>query len=94
MYNWPTVLSLFPAWPAFAGHGGGVSFLPGTATRVVVFIDYKNLYHGARELFGTPSNAPPMLGNFFPLQLGQKPQFRQRGLRAFEYLHYLVPLKG
>lgn len=45
--------------------------MPETETRVVVFIDYQNLYHGARELFGNPGQTPPMLGNIFPLQLGQ-----------------------
>lgn len=45
-------------------------FMPGTETKVAVFIDYQNLYHGTRELFGVRKD-PPTLGNFFPLRLGQ-----------------------
>lgn len=40
-------------------------------TRVVVFIDYQNSYHCAREAFGDPRLDPPTTGHVFPLQLGR-----------------------
>lgn len=39
-------------------------------TRVAVFIDYQNVYHGAREVFGNPSTDPPTMGHVNPLRLG------------------------
>lgn len=39
-------------------------------TRVVVFIDYQNLYHGAREAFGDPRQDPPTTGHVYPARLG------------------------
>jgi uncharacterized LabA/DUF88 family protein len=39
-------------------------------TRVAVFIDYQNVYHGAREVFGGPRTAPPTMGHVNPLRLG------------------------
>ena len=39
-------------------------------TRVAVFIDYQNVYHGAREVFGDPSTDPPTMGHVNPLRLG------------------------
>ena len=38
--------------------------------RVAVFIDYQNLYHGAREAFGDPKRDPPTLGHVRPHRLG------------------------
>ena len=40
-------------------------------TRVAVFIDYQNVYHGARAVFGSPSTDPPTVGHVKPLRLGQ-----------------------
>ena len=53
-----------------------------TDTRVVVFIDYQNVYHGARDVFGPqpPNNPPPTFGNVYPLKLGQ--MLCDRGLTA------------
>lgn len=45
--------------------------MPRTTSRVAVFIDYQNLYHGARELFGSTGKVRPTLGNVLPLRLGQ-----------------------
>ena len=39
-------------------------------TRVAVFVDYQNVYHGAREVFGDPSTDPPTMGHVNPLRLG------------------------
>lgn len=39
-------------------------------TRVAVFIDYQNLYHGAREVFGDPLGDPSTVGQFMPQRLG------------------------
>ncbi|MHB1527729.1 MAG: NYN domain-containing protein [Candidatus Dormibacteria bacterium] len=39
-------------------------------SRVVVFIDYQNLYHGAREAFGSPGTDRPTFGHVRPLRLG------------------------
>ena len=39
-------------------------------TRVAVFIDYQNVYHGAREVFGSPSTDPPTMGHVNPFRLG------------------------
>lgn len=39
-------------------------------TRFVVFIDYQNLYHSAREAFTDPALAPPTDGHVHPVQLG------------------------
>ena len=38
--------------------------------RVAVFIDYQNLYHGAREAFGDPKRDPPTVGHVQPQRLG------------------------
>ena len=40
-------------------------------TRVVVFIDYQNVYHGARTLFGGHGWTPPTFGNVHPLEYAQ-----------------------
>ena len=40
-------------------------------TRVVVFIDYQNVYHCARELFSVPGWVPPSTGNVYPLEYGK-----------------------
>lgn len=39
-------------------------------TRIAVFVDYQNAYHGAREVFGDPSTDPPTMGHVNPLRLG------------------------
>ena len=39
-------------------------------TRVAVFIDYQNLYHGAREAFGDPLSDPSTMGQVMPQRLG------------------------
>lgn len=39
-------------------------------TRVAVFIDYKNVYHCARQAFGDPDNDPPKFGHIMPQRLG------------------------
>lgn len=38
--------------------------------RVVLFVDYQNMYRGVREVFHRPSD-PPRAGQIDPLQLGQ-----------------------
>ncbi len=40
-------------------------------TRVVVFIDYQNVYHSARDLFFPSDEAPSPLGSIHPLRLGE-----------------------
>ena len=40
-------------------------------TRVVVFIDYQNVYHCARELFSGSGWVPPSTGNVYPLEYGK-----------------------
>ncbi len=50
---------------------GVYRFRPMSKTRVVVFIDYQNVYHSARELFGGPGRAHPSIGNVDPLKYGQ-----------------------
>ncbi len=40
-------------------------------TRVVVFIDYQNVYHCARDLFGDPDKSPSVLGSVHPRHLGE-----------------------
>ena len=37
--------------------------------RVVVYIDYQNVYHGARELFSGSQWSPPSTGNVYPLAI-------------------------
>lgn len=44
--------------------------LQGVADRVIVFVDYQNVYHGAREAFH-PWHAPPQDGQIDPLALGE-----------------------
>ena len=39
-------------------------------SRVVVFVDYQNVYHSAREAFGDPKSDPPTLGHVQPAALG------------------------
>ncbi|MCY3566654.1 MAG: NYN domain-containing protein [Gammaproteobacteria bacterium] len=39
-------------------------------TRVAVFVDYQNLYHGARRAFGDPRSDPPTFGHVRPDRLG------------------------
>lgn len=39
-------------------------------TRVAVFLDYQNAYHGAREAFGDPSRDAPTMGHVNPQRLG------------------------
>lgn len=39
-------------------------------TRVAVFVDYQNLYHGARDTFGDPLSDPSTMGQIMPLRLG------------------------
>jgi uncharacterized LabA/DUF88 family protein len=38
--------------------------------RVVVFVDYQNLYHGARNAFGDPGTDHPTFGHVLPTRLG------------------------
>ena len=40
------------------------------ATRVEVFVDYENVRHGAREVFGDPTRAPSTFGHIIPQRLG------------------------
>ena len=40
-------------------------------TRVVVLIDYQNVYHSARALFGGSGSPHPSIGNVHPLELGE-----------------------
>ena len=40
-------------------------------TRVVVFIDYQNVYHCARDLFFASGKAAPWLGSVDPFRLGE-----------------------
>ena len=40
-------------------------------TRVVVFIDYQNVYHRARGSFGHESNPDPNVGHVYPLKVGE-----------------------
>lgn len=40
------------------------------ATRVEVFVDYENVRHGAREVFGDPGRAPSTFGHILPQRLG------------------------
>lgn len=41
-------------------------------SRVVVFVDYQNLYHGARDTFGPlDRSAPPTFGHVSPRKLGR-----------------------
>ena len=42
-----------------------------SGTRVVVFVDYQNVYSSARELFGGPGRVPPPVGNIYPHRYGQ-----------------------
>lgn len=42
----------------------------GGMTRLAVFVDYQNLYHGAREAFGNPERDPPTMGHLRPQRLG------------------------
>ena len=37
--------------------------------RVVVYIDYQNVNHGARELFSGSRGSPPSTGNVYPLAI-------------------------
>ncbi|MCY3861548.1 MAG: NYN domain-containing protein [bacterium] len=39
-------------------------------TRVAVFIDYQNVYHGARDLFFSSGRIPSPLGSIDPLRFG------------------------
>ena len=39
--------------------------------RVVVFIDYQNLYHRARDSFFEGDNPPPLIGHVHPLKIGE-----------------------
>ena len=65
--------SIFPVWPVLQGMAG-VYLLTAwwlmPDTRVVVFIDYQNVYHCARDLFGDPDESPSMLGSVYPRDLG------------------------
>ena len=38
-------------------------------SRVAVFVDYQNMYHGARRAFGDPVADPPSFGHFDPAAL-------------------------
>ena len=48
---------------------GGLGSVPDT--RVVVYIDYQNVYHGACELFSGSQWSPPSTGNVYPLEYGK-----------------------
>jgi hypothetical protein len=61
---------LLPVIPASARIGGVFSFLqPSCNSRVVVFLDYQNVYMGARETFGS-RRAHGRFGQVDPLALG------------------------
>ena len=45
--------------------------MPMSNTRVVVFVDYQNVYHGARHLFGGSESLHPSTGNVHPLAYGK-----------------------
>jgi uncharacterized LabA/DUF88 family protein len=63
--------ALFPVVLASARTGGVFSSRqPGGAPRVVVFLDYQNVYMGARETFGS-RHATSRFGQVDPLALGQ-----------------------
>ncbi len=63
--------SFFPAWPALQGRRGFIFFGAMSGTRIVVFIDYQNVYFSARELFGGTGKVPPPVGNIYPHRYGQ-----------------------
>lgn len=65
-----TLITNLPRRFWFQGIGGGL-FLPMSNTRVVVFIDYQNVYHGARALFGGSGSPHPSIGNVHPLEFGK-----------------------
>ena len=65
------LIPVFPAWPALQGMAGVYYFGPMSSTRVVVFIDYQNVYHCARELFYGSERIPPSTGNVYPLEYGK-----------------------
>ena len=68
-----TLISIFPAWPACRAWRGFIFWGLGSVpqTRVVVYIDYQNVYHCARELFSGPGRTPPSTGNVHPLEYGK-----------------------
>lgn len=71
----PTACRMFAFLPVFPAsrEWRGLSFPgwgDGPVTRVAVFIDYQNAYHGARKVFGNPPTDPPTMGHVDPLRLG------------------------
>ena len=46
-------------------------FFGAFAVRVVVFIDYQNLYHRARDSFFERDGPPPPIGHIHPLKVGE-----------------------
>ncbi len=61
--------------PCLQGVAGVYFFLGGLGsvpnTRVVVYIDYQNVYHDARELLSGSRWNPPSTGNVYPLEYGK-----------------------
>jgi hypothetical protein len=71
------VISNVPRRPGFWLELAGIILWPLTLRpwldmvgRVVLFVDYQNMYRGVREVFHRPSD-PPRAGQIDPLQLGQ-----------------------
>jgi len=67
---WAGILvSLFPACPVPQGMAGLFCWAV-CAHRVVVFIDYQNVYHLARSAFGHEGNPDKNVGHVRPLKVG------------------------
>ena len=63
---------VLPRLPCSAGYGGAIYFSGAVSiTRVVVFIDYRNVYHRARASFGYDSDPDPNIGHTCPQKVGQ-----------------------
>ena len=57
-----------------AGHGGAIFSAVNdlmTDSRVVVFIDYQNVYHRARDAFFPSGEVSSILGSVHPFRLGE-----------------------
>ncbi|MDE0578456.1 MAG: NYN domain-containing protein, partial [bacterium] len=65
------LMPYFPACPAQQGMAG--LFFSGAVsiTKVVVFIDYQNVYHRARASFGYDGDPDPNIGHIYPQKVGE-----------------------
>ena len=62
---------VIPRLACSAGHGGAIFCVVPAAARVVVFLDYQNVYHLGRAAFGYEGDPDRNIGHVHPVRVGE-----------------------